>query len=89
MKATYCIVDGEERLIFKNPITDNGTKKSQKGMVAVVQDENGAIRYVDQLDQTTIKDYDSVNLLESVFKDGKLLRDESLADIRARLESTL
>ena len=28
-------------------------------------------------------------LLETVFKDGKLLRDESLAEIRARLDKEL
>lgn len=35
MKATYCEVDGKSREIFKDPITDNGEKKSAKGLLAV------------------------------------------------------
>ena len=33
MKATYGEVDGEGREIFKDPITDDGTKKSAKRFV--------------------------------------------------------
>ena len=35
MKATYGEVAGEGREIFKDPITDNGTKKSAKGLLRV------------------------------------------------------
>jgi len=38
MKATSCVVNGERRTIFKDPITDNGTKRSAKGLLRV--DEN-------------------------------------------------
>ena len=35
------IVNGEEKLIFKDPKTDDGTKKSQKGMIDVfIKDES-------------------------------------------------
>lgn len=38
MKATYVEVDGEGREIFKDPVTDDGTKKSAKGLIATEHD---------------------------------------------------
>lgn len=35
VKATYAVVNGEERMLFKDPKTDDGTKRSQRGRVAV------------------------------------------------------
>lgn len=86
MKATYAVVNGEERLLFKDPKTDDGTKKSQRGRVWVCKN-NGEITYVDGL--TKDKVVKTPNLLETVFEDGKLLRDESLAEIRERLVSQM
>jgi nicotinamide phosphoribosyltransferase len=86
VKATYAVVNGEERLLFKDPITDPG-KRSQRGLVALVKigDE---LHYEDGLTQ---KVYDAnfarIDQLEVVFEDGKLLRDESLAEIRERIKS--
>jgi nicotinamide phosphoribosyltransferase len=88
LKATYSVINGEERLLFKNPVTDTGIKKSQRGMVVVVKDANNEIQYIDNLNSQTIKQYSDDDLLEMVFKDGKLLRDESLSEIRERLNKT-
>ena len=84
LKATHCVVDGKERFIFKEPKTDTGNfKKSQKGMCVVYENE-GEITYSDHL---TIQEAenDKFNLLEPVFRDGKLLREQSLAEIRSIL----
>lgn len=35
MKATWAMVNGEERMLFKEPKTDDGTKKSAKGRLVV------------------------------------------------------
>ena len=35
MKATSVVVNGERREIFKDPITDDGIKKSAKGLIKV------------------------------------------------------
>ena len=40
VKATYAVVDGEERLLFKDPKTDDGTKRSQRGRVVVARKED-------------------------------------------------
>ena len=85
LKATYTVIDGEEKFIFKDPKTDiGGIKKSQRGMVAVVNGENG-IYLVDGLNEMEKDAMGIIDLLEDVFIDGKLVRDESLAEIRARV----
>ena len=90
LKATYVVVNGEERLIFKNPKTDNGVKKSQRGLVNVIDDGIG-ITYADGFYKADYEAEQEINptLLETVFKDGKLVRDESLAEIRERLSKEL
>lgn len=51
MKATYGTVNGEGREIFKDPITDGGTKKSAKGKLKVIK-EDGEYILVDQATDT-------------------------------------
>lgn len=88
MKATHAIVDSEERNLFKDPKTDNGMKRSQRGRVVVIEHEDGII-YKDGLSINDQSDYYTVDILEPVFIDGKLIRDESLSEIRQRLLSNL
>ena len=80
MKATYGEVDGEGREIYKNPITDDGTKKSAKGLLKIVK-ENGSYTLVDQVSWEEEKQGE----LKEVYRDGKLLIDTSLTEIRARI----
>lgn len=82
MKATYGEVNGEGREIFKDPITDDGTKKSAKGLLKVIA-ENGTYKLIDQ---ATWADENEGELKE-IFRDGKLLIDQSLSEIRNRLAS--
>ena len=80
LKSTMCMISGEEKQIFKNPATDDGTKKSNTGCVAVVK-ENGEFKCVDGLSfENNVKCE-----MRPVFKDGKLLFDDSLANIRKRI----
>ncbi|GAA4278665.1 nicotinate phosphoribosyltransferase [Aquimarina mytili] len=80
MKATYVEVNGEGREIFKDPITDDGTKKSAKGLINLYQ-KNGQITLKDQVSQ----EEESKGLLQTVFIDGKLIVDDNLTQIRKRL----
>jgi nicotinamide phosphoribosyltransferase len=84
LKATYTVIDGVEKFIFKDPKTDSGIKKSQKGMVAVVEGF-GQLRCVDGLSQADKESVREHDLLEDVFVNGKLVRDETLSEIRARV----
>lgn len=81
MKATSVTVDGEERAIFKDPITDDGIKKSAVGRVKVFSNQYGGLFYEDET-HTISASPNGKDLLEPIFEDGKLLRDQSLNSIR-------
>jgi len=84
MKATYGEVDGEGRNIYKDPITDDGTKKSAKGLIKITK-EGGVYALHDQVSWAE----ERTGELREVFRDGKLLVDEKLSDIRARVRESL
>lgn len=84
LKSTYAKINSEERFLFKDPVTDSGVKKSLTGMVVVLDDGQG-IKAIDSLTESDRKGFADVDLLEEVFVDGKLLREQSLADIRKEL----
>lgn len=89
LKSTYAVKDGKEILLFKDPITDSGEKKSQKGMVAVVKNKDNELVYIDHLthqDKTMYQDTQQ-DLLETVFLDGVLVKETSLSEIRDILNS--
>nr|WP_294927600.1 nicotinate phosphoribosyltransferase [uncultured Flavobacterium sp.] len=83
MKATYGEVDGEGRAIFKDPITDDGTKKSAKGLMKI-----DLVDGVYQLTDNVSWEEEKQGELKEVFRDGKLLAEQSLSDIRARVSTT-
>lgn len=86
MKATYGEVNGVGRDIFKDPKTDDGTKKSAKGLMQVYRNEN--TRKLELKDQCTWEE-EAKGELKTVFKDGKLVVDDSLAAIRKRLQDKI
>jgi nicotinamide phosphoribosyltransferase len=76
----------ECREIFKDPITDDGTKRSKKGLLKVlpygIESEN---KYsIKCIDQCTWEE-ENTGLLTTVFKDGKLTRETTLDEIRNKL----
>lgn len=83
IKATYCEIDGKPYPIFKDP-KDGGFKKSQKGC-CVVSEENGELQYRDELNWEEAAS--DGNLLQTVFKDGVLIKEQSLLEIRNRLHA--
>lgn len=82
LKATAGVVNGKLREIFKDPKTDSGEKKSARGLLAVYQ-ENGDFR----LKQSATWDEVKSCALDLVYRDGRMHRKESLADIRKRLRN--
>lgn len=84
MKATYGEVDGVGRAIFKDPKTDDGTKKSARGLLRV--DRNPATGALELKNDCTWEE-EHGGELKTVFRDGKLLVDVSLAEIRERLKT--
>lgn len=84
MKATWCQINGEGKEIFKHPKTDDGTKNSLKGLIKVMECEDGIAAF----DQVS-KEEEQEGLLQTVFKDGVLYNRTTLRDIRERLENIL
>lgn len=81
MKATWCQINSEGKEIFKDPKTDDGMKKSLKGLIRVDKDENGVYIATD----CVTKEQEQGGCLEPIFKDGVLIKDYSLNEIRERL----
>lgn len=78
IKATYCEIDGRPYPIFKNP-KDGGFKKSQRGLCHVYTGSDGKLTFKDGY---TSENLPMNNLLETVFRDGKLVKEQSLQEIR-------
>lgn len=87
MKATNVVIEGEEKAIFKDPKTDSGLKKSLKGRIAVVRDpwkNNELVAYDDSV--ASARDVEisrDSNLLKTVWKDGKFVKEYSFDEVRA------
>ena len=83
MKATYVEVEGEGREIFKNPITDDGTKKSATGLLSVFKNEDDlAYKLYDHCDWET----EAKGELQTIYKNGQFENQTTLTAIRARLK---
>ena len=82
IKATYGeLADGTPVNIFKNPKALSW-KKSQKGCVIVAKDGES---YTDEHTYVDAHNPFAKNLLELVFADGRMVKEQSLAEIRNRL----
>lgn len=78
MKASAAKVNNQWRDVFKDPVTDQG-KRSKKGRLAVVVQPDGCANMV------TIRKTDlgqRKNLMQPVFRNGKLLREWNFAQVR-------
>ena len=78
MKASAAKVNGLWRDVYKDPTTDSG-KRSKKGRLAVVRAANGEIN--------TIREQElgqQHNLLEPVFRNGRLLKEHRFDEVRER-----
>jgi len=84
MKATSVKVNGKRRDIFKDPITDDGIKKSAKGLVKVEKVNNEYIL----IDQVSEKDEDEGEL-QVIYENGKFFNSVNLEEIRERINKIL
>ena len=89
MKATYSEMEingeivGSE--IFKDPITDDGVKKSARGLLQVVRDENGELVMNDQVTW----EEEATGELKPIYVDGDFFNETTYADIRGRIDNEL
>jgi nicotinamide phosphoribosyltransferase len=71
--------------IYKDPATDDGTKKSLKGLCAVFQDDNGEYfvetECTDEVEQTGV--------LQTIYEDGKFYNQTTLTEIRGKIQKLI
>lgn len=84
IKCTAVKINNELKEIFKHPKTDDGTKNSLKGLIKVIK-KDGKYVAIDQVSEEEEKE----GYLDVIFKDGKLLREQFLSDIRRRINNEL
>jgi nicotinamide phosphoribosyltransferase len=86
IKATYSENCGNQMELMKDPVTDH-KKKSLCGLIKLVRmDDGDGTRQYNTIDKVSWKE-EEASYLSPVFKNGKLLREYSLKDIRTRLAS--
>lgn len=81
IKATFARVNGEDRELFKDPITDT-VKKSHKGLM-VLEKRGREYVTVDRADAES----EGSGVLRIVFQDGKLYNETTFSQVRALVRS--
>ena len=86
MKATYVEVEGKGREIFKDPVTDDGLKKSAKGLLHVSKNpETGELELRDMVSRKT----EAEGELKTIFKDGKFYNRTTLTEVRNKISNLI
>jgi len=84
-KGAWFECEGEGYNIYKDPITDDGTKKSLKGFQQVFKDSNGEF----QVKGECSKEEEQCGLLQIIYEDGKFFNQTTLDEIRERVNSVV
>jgi nicotinamide phosphoribosyltransferase len=77
IKATFAEVDGKQRELMKDPVTDS-KKKSHQGLLALYRDGDGRFFTKDRCTPSE----EAVSLLNDVFENGKIVRPTTFNEIR-------
>ena len=80
MKCALVVINGEEREVYKDPLTDPG-KKSKRGRLMLIRREDGSLVTIKKGEEEGATDQ-----LVEVFRNGYLLVEQSLHEIRARVD---
>ena len=76
MKASAAKINGVWVDVFKDPVTDQG-KKSKKGRLALVESDSKTFQTVREESLG-----ERHNLLETVFKNGRVIREQTIENVR-------
>lgn len=88
MKATYVEVNGEGREIFKDPITDDGMKKSAKGLMQVYRSEGSHGKSSYQLKDQVSWEKEGEGDLRTLYLNGEFHNLTTLSNIKETLLRT-
>lgn len=90
VKATWSQVNGKHIDMFKDPKTVIGmSKKSLRGLIKIYKNDNGELYAIDKIKYNDYIQDDTNNMLRTVFKDGKLINETTLAEIRQNVNNSL
>ncbi|AKO60978.1 nicotinamide phosphoribosyl transferase [Pseudoalteromonas phage H101] len=84
VKGCHSVIDGVETPMQKNPKTAAESKKSAKGLLRVEKEGDNYVLY----DQQT-PEQEQQGELKTVFLNGKLMYETSLAEIRQRVKDSI
>lgn len=82
IKCTAAVVDNDQVDVLKDPITDDGTKKSATGRLAVGQMMSGKIYLIEK----ATPEQEARSLLQPVWENGKFLKFQSFHNVRETLK---
>jgi nicotinamide phosphoribosyltransferase len=77
-KGSWFEANGETYNIYKDPVTDDGTKRSLRGLLQVTQDDSG--EYV-VIQECTLQE-EQKGLLQVIYEDGQFYNQTTLTKIR-------
>lgn len=80
--GVYDVPETIGREIFKDPITDDGTKKSATGLLCVTKHNENGYMLVDKVSWET----EANGELQTIYKDGKFYNETTLTEIKNRLK---
>jgi nicotinamide phosphoribosyltransferase len=88
MKATNIVKDGVDIPLFKDPKTDDGTKKSAKGLLVVKRFNNivdsSTNSYYVRFDDVS-REAEQTGELTTLFENGRFYKHDTLEEIRNRI----
>lgn len=82
-KASWFEADGKQYNIYKDPVTDDGVKRSLKGLLCVVGNETG-FNDIKVYEECT-PEQEERGLLQVIYENGKFYNQCTLEEIRNRL----
>ena len=83
VKCTYVEINGKGVEVFKDPVTDGGSKKSAKGLVGIFLNGDDSLRLEDQLTW----EQEKRGLLETVYVNGGFENEITLEQVREKINN--
>lgn len=80
IKATYAEINGKPKELYKDPKTDNGVKKSARGLLAVFKDSNGEYYLKESATWYDVRNCEYILR----FCDSQIYNEQSFKDIKLR-----
>ena len=80
-KGAWFEADGKAYDIFKDPITDDGTKKSLKGLIMVDEDH--------EVHTQCSWEEEEIGILQTIYEDGKFFNETTLTEVRSNIDKLI